>query len=129
MHGDTSCDEGSSSSSESEYSGSFIAADGPEDPALGLDLNTQHDFPAFGNSGSLESSRREEQARTLPLPTVFSAPYAAPELFMSRQFDERVDIFSFGLVMWEVFAGVCVCAQPNVACRVVFGMLGCSPQL
>jgi serine/threonine protein kinase len=58
-------------------------------------------------------------------------PYAAPELFMSRQFDERVDIFSFGLVMWEVFAGVCVCvcAQPNVACRVVFGMLGCSPQL
>lgn len=127
MHGDTSCDEGSSSSSDSDYSGSFIAADGPEDPALGLDLALAHDSPrlgGFGNSGNMESFKREEQARALPLPTVFSAPYAAPELFMSQQFDERVDIFSFGLVMWEVFAGAVLRLDVCVL-LFCFGMKSC----
>ena len=29
--------------------------------------------------------------------------YMAPELFQKRQYDEKVDIFAFGTLIWEIF--------------------------
>ena len=31
--------------------------------------------------------------------------WSAPELVRSRRYDERVDVFSYGLLIWEMFTG------------------------
>lgn len=28
--------------------------------------------------------------------------YMAPELFLKRSYDEKVDVFAFGCLMWEI---------------------------
>ena len=30
-------------------------------------------------------------------------PYMAPELFQKRQYDQSVDVFAFGCLLWEIF--------------------------
>ena len=30
--------------------------------------------------------------------------YMAPEIFNQRQLDEKIDVFAFGTMLWEIFA-------------------------
>ena len=40
------------------------------------------------------------------LETLVYIPYAAPEVLRQEDFTEKTDVFSFGMVLWEMFARV-----------------------
>ncbi|CAJ1367476.1 unnamed protein product [Effrenium voratum] len=44
-----------------------------------------------------------------------TAPYMAPELFQKRRYDQSVDVFAFGTMIWEVASGEIPHANMDVA--------------
>jgi serine/threonine protein kinase len=38
--------------------------------------------------------------------SVGALPWVSPEVFKGEQFTEAGDIYSFGIIMWEIFTGL-----------------------
>eukprot|EP01025_Chloroclados_australasicus_P065814 TRINITY_DN897_c0_g1_i3.p2 TRINITY_DN897_c0_g1~~TRINITY_DN897_c0_g1_i3.p2 ORF type:complete len:257 (-),score=5.76 TRINITY_DN897_c0_g1_i3:1535-2230(-) len=50
-----------------------------------------------------QRDRLEKQGTYLLTGSTGSYIYMAPEIFLSRAYNEKVDVFSFGVIMWEMF--------------------------
>jgi serine/threonine protein kinase len=41
---------------------------------------------------------------TMKIPLLLKSSYMAPEVFERRTYDEKVDVYSFGIILWEMIA-------------------------
>lgn len=64
----------------------------------------------FGLSHHLRESRTHASGRRVGTPF-----YIAPEVMLQRRLHQASDVFSFGVVMWEVMSGLCICDAPRCA--------------
>lgn len=51
--------------------------------------------------GDFGFSKLKQNARTMT--SCGTAAYAAPEILRAQRYDESIDIYSFGIVLWEIF--------------------------
>lgn len=76
-------------------------------------LSAHH--PAVDQEGSYSERPSREHARMEFTGKVGSVVYMAPEVFLNKPYNEKVDVFSFGVMMYELLA------QTNIAIK--YGMM------
>lgn len=70
---------------------------------IGFDIRGDVKLFDFGLCKELPPSKSKNEVFKLSVKTG-SIPYMSPEVMMGQKYNERADIFSFGILLWEIFS-------------------------
>jgi serine/threonine protein kinase len=82
-------------------------------------LITSHGKPLIGDFGSARSGA-DQRTLTIQPGTIH---YSAPEVFTDRQYGSKVDVFSFGSVLYEIFTGCSVFPTGEFPERIMYQLI------